>query len=95
MRELPFGELKLDAGFVGGCADDARNAGICKAIVDLAHHFGVICVADGLENSADLAAIRNMGCDLGQGSILANPMSKGDFIAQLRLRARTGQPWLS
>jgi EAL domain len=30
MRELPFSELKLDGGFVGGCADDARNAGICR-----------------------------------------------------------------
>src|SRR5205807_419972 len=36
LRELPFGELKLDRSFVDGCAEDASNAGICQAVIDLA-----------------------------------------------------------
>ena len=51
LRELPFGELKLDRGFVDGCAGDARNAGICRAIIELAHQFGVAAVAEGLEET--------------------------------------------
>ncbi len=93
MRELPFSELKLDSGFVGGCADDARNAGICQAIIDLARHFGVVSVAAGLENAADLAAIRDMGCHLGQGPVLAEPMPKAQFLADVRKRARTRKSW--
>ena len=95
LRELPFGELKLDAGFVGGCADDATNAGICQAIIDLAHHFGVVSVADGLESAVDLSAICDMGCDLGQGTFLAGPLPKAQFISQLHEHRRTRQAWFT
>jgi hypothetical protein len=52
LRELPFSELKLHPGFVAGCADDARNAGICRASIELAHRFEVMTVADGLDNAS-------------------------------------------
>jgi EAL domain-containing protein (putative c-di-GMP-specific phosphodiesterase class I) len=94
LRELPFSELKLHAGFVAGCADDARNAGICRAAIDLAHRFEVAAVADGLENASDLRAVQGMGCDVGQGPILAGPMPRSQFIAALGERARTSQAWL-
>jgi EAL domain-containing protein (putative c-di-GMP-specific phosphodiesterase class I) len=89
LRELPFGELKLDRGFVQGCADDGRNAGICRAIIELAHHFGVAAVAEGLEEAADVRAIRDMGCDMGQGYYFARPMPKSKFIALLGESAAT------
>ena len=86
LREVPFVELKLDGSFVQGCATDAGNAGICRAIIDLAHHFGAVAVAEGIETAADLQAIHRMGCDMGQGFLLARPMSKLRFIASLRPR---------
>jgi EAL domain-containing protein (putative c-di-GMP-specific phosphodiesterase class I)/CheY-like chemotaxis protein len=95
LRELPFGELKLDRGFVEGCADDARNAGICRAIIELAHHFGVVAVAEGLEEVADIRAIRDMGCDIGQGYFFARPMPKSKFIALLGESAATRRHWLA
>jgi EAL domain-containing protein (putative c-di-GMP-specific phosphodiesterase class I) len=87
LRELPFAELKLDRSFVKDCAEDTRNAGICQAIIDLAHHFGAVAVAEGLENAADLQAVHRMGCDVGQGFFVARPMPKPDFVAMLRDRA--------
>lgn len=87
LRELPFAELKLDRSFVKGSGTDARNAGICEAIINLAHHFGAVAVAEGLENAADLQAVHRMGCDIGQGFILARPMPKNNLIALLRERA--------
>jgi EAL domain-containing protein (putative c-di-GMP-specific phosphodiesterase class I) len=45
LRELPFSELKLHPGFVAGCAYDDKNAGICRAAIDLAHRFGIVAVA--------------------------------------------------
>src|SRR5262245_7134710 len=57
LREVPFVELKLDGSFVQGCASDAHNTGICRAIIDLAHHFGAVAVAEGIETAADLQAI--------------------------------------
>jgi len=87
LREVPFAELKLDRSFVKGSGGDSRNAGICQAIIHLAHHFGAVAVAEGLENAADLQAVHRMGCDLGQGYFLARPMPKHDLIALLRQRA--------
>jgi EAL domain-containing protein (putative c-di-GMP-specific phosphodiesterase class I)/CheY-like chemotaxis protein len=95
LRELPFGELKLDRSFVDGCRDDARNAGICQAVIDLAHHFGVISVAEGLEREADLQAIRDMGCDEGQGYLLARPMPRSQFVEVLRDSVESKKAWFA
>jgi EAL domain-containing protein (putative c-di-GMP-specific phosphodiesterase class I)/FixJ family two-component response regulator len=88
LRELPFGELKLDRSFVKDSGTDARNAGICETIVNLAHHFGALAVAEGIENASDLQALHRIGCDLGQGYFLTRPMPKSDLITLLRQRAR-------
>ncbi len=88
LRELPFAELKLDRSFVKDSGNDARNAGICETIINLAHHFGATAVAEGIENASDLQTIHRLGCDMGQGYFLARPMPKSDLVALLRQRAR-------
>ena len=90
LRELPFGELKLDRSFVHNCAHDARNAGICQAIIELAHHFGAIAVAEGLEKAADLKAVQKMGCDVGQGFVFARADAQ-DAIHCAAARACSGE----
>jgi EAL domain-containing protein (putative c-di-GMP-specific phosphodiesterase class I) len=87
LRELPFAELKLDAGFVRNCAQDAKNAAICRAVIELAHSFGALAVAEGLETVADVEAIERMGCDIGQGYVFSRPIPKELFTAMLRQRA--------
>jgi EAL domain-containing protein (putative c-di-GMP-specific phosphodiesterase class I)/ActR/RegA family two-component response regulator len=88
LRKLPFAELKLDASFVKDCALDEKNAGICQAIIELAHNFGAVAVAEGLENLRDVAAVQKMGCDLGQGFLFARPMPNDLFIYLLNQRAK-------
>jgi len=95
LRELPFDELKLNAGFVAGCAEDERNASICRAAIDLAHRFQIVAVADGLDSVSDLRALQGMGCDVGQGPLLAEPLPKSQFMAELCGRARTNQAWFA
>jgi EAL domain-containing protein (putative c-di-GMP-specific phosphodiesterase class I)/FixJ family two-component response regulator len=91
LRELPFAELKLDRSFVTNCAADARNAGICQTIVELAHHFGCVAVAEGIERPADLQAVHRMGCDLGQGFLLGRQRPKAQLMALLRERIEQQQ----
>jgi EAL domain-containing protein (putative c-di-GMP-specific phosphodiesterase class I) len=86
LRELPFAELKVDRGFVTGCATDATNAAICQTAIDLAHRFGSAAVAEGIERAADLQALMVMGCDFGQGALIAPPMPKERFLDLLRQR---------
>src|SRR5262245_44942530 len=86
LRDLPFVELKLDSSYVKNCATDATNAAICQTAVDLAHRFGSAAVAEGIENAADLQALLVMGCDFGQGVLIAPPMPQERFLELLRQR---------
>jgi EAL domain-containing protein (putative c-di-GMP-specific phosphodiesterase class I) len=86
LRELPFAEIKLDSSFVKNCATDPTNAAICQTAIDLAHRFGSAAVAEGIDTAADLQALMMMGCDFGQGVLIAPPMPQERFIELLRQR---------
>jgi EAL domain-containing protein (putative c-di-GMP-specific phosphodiesterase class I) len=90
MRELAFAEIKINKSFVNHCATDATKAAICQTAIDLAHRFGSTAVADGIENITDLQALQIMGCDFGQGTLLAPPMTQERFIELLQ--QRMGKP---
>jgi EAL domain-containing protein (putative c-di-GMP-specific phosphodiesterase class I) len=87
LKELPFAELKLDRNFVTDCGSDKINAPLCKTVIDLAHNFGSMAVAIGIEKASDALALVSMGCDYGQGFLLGQPMTEERFISLLRQRA--------
>ena len=87
VRELPFAEMKLDRSFVTDCGTDKVNAPICKTVIDLAHSFGSLAVGIGIEKASELTALVSMGCDLGQGFLLGQPMPGERFITLLKQRA--------
>ena len=86
LKELPFGEMKLDRSFVVGCGTDKVHAPICKTVIDLAHSFGALAVGIGLEKASDASALVSMGCDLGQGFLFGQPMPEVRFTALLKQR---------
>jgi EAL domain-containing protein (putative c-di-GMP-specific phosphodiesterase class I) len=92
LRDVPFAEIKIDASFVKNCATDVTNAAICQTAIDLAHRFGSVAVAEGVESMADLQALVVMGCDFGQGVLVAPPMPKERFLDLLRQRLNKPQP---
>jgi EAL domain-containing protein (putative c-di-GMP-specific phosphodiesterase class I) len=87
LKELPFVELKLDRTFVRDCGTDKVNAPLCKTVIDLAHNFGSAAVAIGIEKASDALALTSMGCDMGQGFLLGQPMPLERFMSLLRQRA--------
>lgn len=92
LRDLSFAELKLDSSFVKNCAVDATNAAICQTAIDLAHRFGSAAVAEGIESQVDLQAMLVMGCDFGQGVLIAPPMPQERFLGLLRQRLNKPAP---
>ena len=86
LGELPFAEIKLDRAFVADCGTDNVNAPRCKAAIDVAHNFGRVAVAMGIEKAADVMALVSMGCDYGQGALLGQPMSEERFVSLVRQR---------
>ncbi len=81
LRQLPFTELNIHRGFIAGCHRDKMNAGILESIVELAHRFGLITVAEGIETLHESHKLQGLGCTFGQGFLFGKPMPKDDFIA--------------
>jgi EAL domain-containing protein (putative c-di-GMP-specific phosphodiesterase class I) len=86
-KELPFSTVKIDRSFVCNCDLDPLNAGLCRMIIDFAHRNRAKVVADGVETVGELKTLRGMGCDYGQGYLLAKPMSKADFMSMMQQRS--------
>jgi EAL domain-containing protein (putative c-di-GMP-specific phosphodiesterase class I) len=84
--------LKIDRTFVTDCGTDKVNAPLCKTVIDLAHNFGSIAVAIGIEKASDVAALVAMGCDCGQGFLLGQPMPEERLVSLLRQRSQGRGP---
>lgn len=67
LARLPFHELKIDRSFVSNVVTDPRQRSIVQGLVQMAKALGLFVVAEGLESREQEAALRNMGCDAGQG----------------------------
>ena len=57
---------------------------LVKAIVDLAHEFGLTAVAEGVEDYAAIERLQAMGCDTAQGFHWSRPVTAADLPAVLR-----------
>jgi EAL domain-containing protein (putative c-di-GMP-specific phosphodiesterase class I) len=83
LKDVQFSELKLDRTLVKDCGKDDRRKEICKHIIDLAHNFGSMAVAVGIEHSAELKTMQELHCDIGQGYLFGRPMSEERFLMLL------------
>ena len=81
--QFPVDELKIDRSFITGISSGGTNLAIVRTITDLAHTLGLQTVAEGIEDNAQLQAVRRLGCDLGQGFHLAPPLDPGAVCAFL------------
>ena len=89
LRHVPVDMIKVDGSFVQGATGDARDAAITANLVNLAHALGIIAIAEGIESEEQLSSLRGLGCDLGQGFLLARPMPAGE-VTDLLARSETG-----
>jgi len=87
LSELPFAEIKLDRSYVQGCANDTRRREMCQVVKDLAKRFGIVAVAEGVEERDDLKVLLEIGYDVAQGFLFAKPMPGGDFVQMIEARA--------
>jgi EAL domain-containing protein (putative c-di-GMP-specific phosphodiesterase class I) len=92
----PFTELKIDRAFVNGAAQWPNRHMVLKSALDLGQSLGVATVAEGVETVEDWKLLRDLGCDMAQGYLLAKPMPAEDLVGWIRqdrrrLRALAGE----
>jgi diguanylate cyclase (GGDEF)-like protein len=86
LRRLPVDEVKIDRSFVQGMATDTGDLAIVRAVVDLARHFGLLVVAEGVESERTVNLLEGLGCDVGQGFLFSRPLPYERFEAWLAVQ---------
>jgi len=78
LAELPVHILKIDTTLVSRLGrEDANGSGDLDTVgdaVELGHTLGLRVVAEGVETDAQLAQLRDLGCDGAQGYLFSEPM---------------------
>jgi diguanylate cyclase (GGDEF)-like protein len=92
---LPANELKIDRSFITGILEDARSEAIVRSIIDLARNLGLTVVAEGIETEAVQKALTALGCQTGQGYLIARPQPADALTASLRTGSATTSPPIS
>jgi diguanylate cyclase (GGDEF)-like protein/PAS domain S-box-containing protein len=83
LRHFPVDMIKVDRSFIQGVEEETKDAAITANLVTLAHALGVVAIAEGIESGGQLAALRNLGCDLAQGFLFARPLPADEVRALL------------
>ncbi|MHC5732420.1 MAG: EAL domain-containing protein, partial [Nostoc sp.] len=74
LHHFPIHELKIDRSFVSGRSVGEGNLDIVETIVTLSKKIGVTVTAEGLETAEQLALLRAMKCEYGQGNFFSKPL---------------------
>ena len=74
LRSFPLDVVKLDRGFVADLGTSTLDAEIVGAVVRMATALGLTVVAEGVEDEAQLAGLRAVGCTRAQGFLFARPL---------------------
>jgi diguanylate cyclase len=81
LKRLPVDKIKIDRAFVANVQHDVNDAALVASTIDLARNMRLRAVAEGVETAGLAAALRDMGCTLGQGYHFARPLPAADFTA--------------
>jgi len=82
LQRFPIDTLKIDRSFVGRMDRDQENLEIARTVVTIGKNLGKDVVAEGIETREQLALLREIDCDHGQGYLFAKPLP-ADQVAEL------------
>jgi diguanylate cyclase (GGDEF)-like protein len=83
LTTLPVNSLKIDRSFVDRIGQGGPAPEFLRAVVMLGRSLGMTVVAEGIETEAQCAELHAIGCDRGQGYLLARPMTASDIETAL------------
>jgi EAL domain-containing protein (putative c-di-GMP-specific phosphodiesterase class I) len=94
LRELPIDVLKIDKSFVDGIAVSEQRRALAEGIVHIARTLQLEVVAEGIESEVQRDLLIAMGCQFGQGYLLAMPMAaqQAETLVQTGSRLLPGLP---
>jgi diguanylate cyclase (GGDEF)-like protein len=85
LKRFPIGKLKIDRSFVSGLPGDDSDAGIVRAILQMARALGMQVIAEGVETEAQRQFLQDEGCQEFQGWLFAPALDSLSFEQRLAM----------
>src|ERR1700761_5673326 len=85
LRELPIDVLKIDKSFVDGIAVSDQRLALVEGIIGIARTLPLDVIAEGIETEVQRDLLVSMGCQYGQGYLLAMPVAADQAETLVRL----------
>lgn len=78
-KHIPASELKIDKSFIDHIQDGGHDLELVKIMIHIAHQFGLLVVAEGVEDEATCQLLKTLGCDYIQGYYFSKPLPAQEF----------------
>jgi EAL domain-containing protein (putative c-di-GMP-specific phosphodiesterase class I) len=92
LHRFPISTLKVDRSFVSSMQDNQENLEIVRTIVGLARNLKMDVIAEGVETMDQVAELRTMGCQFGQGYYFSKALNAENAVRLLSLGANKEVP---
>ena len=83
LLDYPFDTIKIDKSFVTNLCRDPHVLAVAHATVNVIENLGMVSVAEGIEDPAEVAALQAIGCRYGQGFFFARPQTADALLASM------------
>ena len=74
--------MKIDQSFIRDLGHGDEASAIVDAILRMAHELRYATIAEGVEQAAELAFLREHGCEEVQGYLFSRPVPAAEFTAR-------------
>jgi diguanylate cyclase (GGDEF)-like protein/PAS domain S-box-containing protein len=75
LRDYPFDVIKIDQSFVDNVTANDDRLAVLEAAITVIQNLGKVSVAEGVETPQQLAILKSLGCERGQGYFFSVPLS--------------------
>jgi EAL domain-containing protein (putative c-di-GMP-specific phosphodiesterase class I) len=77
--------VKFDRKFVRSLPGSEQNLKLIQSVQQISQHFGFQLIAEGIQNAEQCKSLVSIGCELGQGTFLAETMGKASNDSQKKM----------
>ena len=92
LRDYPFDVIKIDRSFVSDLTTSPDVLAMIHAAITLVHNLGRTSVAEGVENSQQVAILQSLGCQHAQGFYFSPPMTREEMLLRAPAKAAAVAP---
>ena len=79
LSQSPADIVKIDRLFIRNISEESFNRAFIDAVIDLCHSIGIQVTVEGVEERAELDAVRAIGADSIQGFFVSRPLPAAEF----------------